>query len=63
MSLFKSQKLICCICGKDFLSDFRTYGGSCCSSSCKEEYEWRKTLYIMGEDYHKKIFISGDKNL
>jgi hypothetical protein len=50
----KRQLLKCCICGREFESDFRYCGGYCCSPPCKEEYEWRKTLYICGVEYRPK---------
>jgi hypothetical protein len=51
MKLFKRQPIICCICGKQFYSNFDSYGGFVCSSECRSEYEWRRTLYISGKDY------------
>lgn len=49
----KKQEIICCICGQKFHTDFMDNRG-CCSPACKEEYEWRKTLCIMGQDYCPK---------
>jgi hypothetical protein len=51
---FKNQPMICCICGKKFESDFQYCGGYCDCPECKEEYEWRHTLYICGEEYYPK---------
>jgi hypothetical protein len=53
--MFKKQKIICCICGLEFNSDFNYCGGYVCSPECKDEYEWRKTLYIMGKEYEPRI--------
>ena len=52
--MFKKQKIYCSICGKEFLTDFSYCGGFVCSIKCKEEYNWRKTLYISNKDYYKK---------
>jgi len=54
MAIFKKQDLICCVCGNHFNSDFNFCGGYVCSQLCKEEYNWRKTLYTMGEEYRYK---------
>jgi hypothetical protein len=51
MSLFKKQPMVCCMCGQRFMSDFNLYGGCVCSLDCLEEFQWRKTLYIMGKTY------------
>jgi hypothetical protein len=51
MAIFKKQSIICCICGNEFKTDFNYCGGYVCCQACKDEYEWRKTLYIMGKDY------------
>ncbi len=51
---YKKQKLNCCICGQIFESDFQTNGGFCCSWGCRQEYNWRSTLYIIGEEYRPK---------
>lgn len=51
---FKKQEIYCCICGKKFMTDFSYCGGFVCSITCKEEYNWRKTLYISGVDYYSK---------
>jgi hypothetical protein len=52
--MLKKQEICCCICGRKFMTDFNYCGGYVCSPECKEEYEWRKTLFILGKDYYKK---------
>jgi len=49
--MFTKQPMICCICGKEFMTDFTYCGGDVCSTGCKDEFEWRKTLYIIGQKY------------
>lgn len=51
MSLLKKQLIKCCICGIEFATDFTYCGGYVCSPECRKEYEWRKTLFILGEQY------------
>lgn len=60
MSLFSFQKLYCPICAVGFLTNFNGdggygYGGNkrfvCCSKSCHDELDWRRTLAILGKEY------------
>jgi hypothetical protein len=52
MTLFTTQPVHCNACGKQFSTDFRSYGGRVCSRECHAELEWRKTLSIMGQPYY-----------
>ncbi len=54
MGIFKAQPMYCCICGKQITFSFNYQGIPLCDSKCYDEYQWRKTLYIMGEQYHPK---------
>jgi hypothetical protein len=49
MSIFKPQHLYCPACGTKFLSSFNMK--LCCSMECLQELEWRRILYVLGEDY------------
>jgi len=53
MSLFANQPMICCICGKEFNFGFNYHGVPACSNHCWDEYQWRRTLFIMGKEYIK----------
>lgn len=56
MSLFKKQQAFCMVCGTPFLSAYGTGRdgcyGSTCSDECRQEWDWRYTLYVMGRDYY-----------
>lgn len=45
-------EVFCCICKQTF-DGMRHYGrdAMCCSKQCWEEYEWRRTLAILGKPY------------
>ena len=57
MALFEKQPMKCCVCGQDFMTDFTYCGGYCCSPECRQEYEWRHTLYVTGEKYRAKRIV------
>ena len=53
--LFSKQTVYCNICGaKMFVAIAKSgnFDGRFCSIECLREFEWRKTLSIMGEEYH-----------
>jgi hypothetical protein len=49
MPLFTYMKIYCPICRGEY-DGMRPYG-KCCCKKCNDEYEWRKTLAICGEEY------------
>jgi hypothetical protein len=51
MAIFTPQPMYCCICGQQIMFNFNYKGIPLCCKECYDEYEWRKTLYIMGEEY------------
>jgi len=50
--MFSTMELFCQVCGKKFETDFMAYHARSCSRECYREFEWRKTLSIMGKDYY-----------
>ena len=52
--LFSNQQVHCNVCGKPFETQFRLYDGRFCSQECCDEYNWRKTLSIMGKAYYPR---------
>lgn len=54
MGLFTKQPMFCCICGNKIMFDFNHQGIPICNKECWDKYQWRKTLYIMGKEYHEK---------
>lgn len=57
MSIYTMQPVFCPACGKKHETDFNGLGSygrfQCCDKKCHEEMEWRRTLAIMREPYHK----------
>ena len=52
--IHKKQKAFCMICGNKFLSDYgRMKNGSLCSRKCLREWDWRYTLYVLGQEYRE----------
>lgn len=49
------MKVHCPICRNE-MDGMKGYGrnANCCCRQCYEEWEWRKTLAIMGKQYHQK---------
>lgn len=49
----------CPICRSEF-DGMKAYGrlANCCSKDCCDEWEWRKTLAIMGKAYYAKRAVS-----
>lgn len=54
MPLFSKQQVHCNICGKPFETQFMPYDGRFCGQECCDEYNWRKTLAIMGKTYYPR---------
>jgi len=47
----------CCICAVHAPFDWhKRYGmdAACCCKECYEEFDWRRTLSILGKDYYPK---------
>lgn len=57
MSLFKYQPGYCCVCGQQ--GNYRMEGPIVCSETCRDEYGWRETLYIMGKEYYPRKIKHG----
>lgn len=55
MALFANQPMICCICKAEIMFSFNYHGVPVCDTKCWDEYQWRKTLFIMGKKYHPKV--------
>jgi hypothetical protein len=55
MPMLSRCDVLCCIC-KTPLDWHKRYGreGCCCSRECHDEFEWRRTLAIMGKEYRPK---------
>jgi len=53
--MFSFMRVHCPIC-KSEIDGMRGYGreAKCCDKECYEEWEWRKTLAIMGKPYRPK---------
>lgn len=49
------MKVYCPIC-KSEMDGMRAYGreSRCCGKVCHEEWEWRRALAVMGEQYRPK---------
>ena len=58
MSLFSKQLVYCHNCGVEFKTNFNGDGGygngECCCRDCAEELKWKKTLSILGKEYHPR---------
>jgi len=52
MSVFSFMKVYCPIC-RSVMDGMRGYGreARCCDRDCYREWEWRRTLAIMGKPY------------
>ncbi len=55
MSMFAYMKVHCPICQSE-MDGMKAYGreSRCCGKDCHEEWEWRRTLAIMGKKYFGK---------
>lgn len=53
MSVFSVCDVKCCVCGRA-MDWMRRYGreGCSCSRACHQEFEWRRTLAILGKAYY-----------
>lgn len=54
MKPYSKQKIFCNACGKEMNEVYHKVIGrecKCCSMECVREYNWRRTLSIMGEEY------------
>lgn len=49
--MFSSQLIYCCVCGKQYKTDFGLFNGVVCSWQCWDELKWRQALSIIGEEY------------
>jgi hypothetical protein len=54
--MFSVMKVYCPICRGD-MDGMLGYGreAKCCDKECYEEWEWRKTLAILGKAYYPRI--------
>lgn len=50
MSQTKAE-VYCRACGVKILTDFKLFGGEVCDIKCHDEFEWRRTLSILGLEY------------
>ena len=52
MSIFSYMKVFCPICCSE-MNGMNAYGreSHCCGKSCHDEWEWRRSLAVMGERY------------
>lgn len=60
--MFSYMKVRCPICCKE-LDGMRGRGRdniNCCGKECYQEWEWRKTLAIMGEEYRESREVKHD---
>ena len=50
--MFSYMKVHCPICRSEF-DGIRSYGSQshCCGKDCYDEWQWRRTLAIMGKPY------------
>lgn len=54
--------LHCQICGISFVPNrCFSFGGRVCDRDCQQEYEWVKTLMIMGKKYYPDPKRTGDE--
>lgn len=55
MSMYVRMKVHCPICRNE-MDGLQSYGreAKCCCRECHDEWEWRKTLAIMGQSYRQK---------
>lgn len=53
--MFAECLIQCCICGKpmDWMQRYGMDQG-CCSKVCYDEFDWRRTLAILGKQYYKR---------
>tara|TARA_Y100000310_G_C20546794_1_gene745988 strand:+ start:93 stop:290 length:198 start_codon:yes stop_codon:yes gene_type:complete len=56
MSIFSKQPSFCKTCGKRLDVNLCQWPGSSnvCSKECLAEYNWRRSLSIMGKEYKEK---------
>jgi len=55
--LFSKQKWFCNVCGVEqfsYLNPNRYVGAMLCSPACSQEFEWRRTLAILGKEYYPR---------
>ena len=53
--LYSKQRWFCNICGKEQFSELhgnRYTGAMLCSPKCNKEFHWRRSLSILGKEYH-----------
>ena len=55
MPFFSKMLVYCPICRGE-MDGMRGYGreANCCGKECYKEWEWRKTLGILGKEYYKR---------
>lgn len=53
--MFTRCGIRCCVCGTDIDWHHR-YGrdAPCCGKTCFDEFEWRRTLSILGKEYYPR---------
>lgn len=52
MGRLSLMDVYCNSCGINFSTDFQRFGGKVCSIECFNEFQWRKTLSMMGKSYY-----------
>ncbi len=60
--MFSRCAVRCCVCRAE-MDWLQRYGreSCCCSQGCYEEFEWRRTLAILGKEYYHKPLKQQDK--
>jgi len=55
MSFYSKQKHFCRTCGGELFTNLAGAGSmEYCSMDCKDEFEWRRTLSLLGKEYYIK---------
>lgn len=52
--MFSRCELLCCICGAKVNWTPRGEGICVCGTECYREFDWRRTLAIMGKPYEPR---------
>lgn len=52
MARLTLMNVFCNACGTEISTDFQHFGGKVCSMECFREFQWRKTLSMLGIEYY-----------